>query len=562
MKAKTLSLFMLIAILALTIHEPVKAQAPEPWFYHPPKLREPQIIHLGLPSDGFCQTPGGLWAVLSNTHQTVEAPDVSTQATGGPDEFGYTWSDTVPLSWIDATNGIDTGMSGDSWGQRVGPIPLPFPFKYYENIYNSLYIAASGYIAFTDEGTWPRQPRIPSPAKPNNVIAPYATPLYIGSGSWVRYLSGGNSPNRYFVVEWHDVKGGPPSDTIGNDETYRFEVILYENGDIVFQYQTMSYNDSYWCGAAGIEDSTGMDGLNYVPFCQRAPSNKAVRFYRPAPSARVKVYPLYQGRFSRSGTIETFQVPIRNTGDLGSDTYDLLLSSSWMTGLYKADGVTPLTDTDGDSIIDTGPVSQGGTVTITVKVQIPAVVNVGDYTTTNITVRSSLNINKSKTAGLQVAIPAPFAQVYRDDADGAMSLYLVQPSGQSVRKVTGDQYYGYDMAVAETPNGFAYFWIRYNWTGTVGTSEIEYTLLNRYGQTIRGVSKLTDHRGATVHTYDYYPAVAVTPSGRIGVVWYRYLYNSSNFYWNYNIYYAILDAAGNIIVPPTNLTNNNIWGYG
>jgi hypothetical protein len=118
------------------------------------------------------------------------------------------------------------------------------------------------------------------------------------------------------------------------------------------------------------------------------------------------------------------------------------------------------------------------------------------------------------------------------------------------------------MAVAEMPDSFAYFWNDYHWTGSVGTYEIEYTLLDRYGQTMRGVSKLTSHSGATVSTYDYDPAVAVAPNGRIGVVWYRYLYNSSDYTWNYNIYYAILDAAGNVVVPPTNLTNNPFWGSG
>ncbi|HUM37206.1 MAG TPA: hypothetical protein PLQ85_10080, partial [Anaerolineae bacterium] len=90
--------------------------------------------------------------------------------------------------------------------------------------------------------------------------------------------------------------------------------------------------------------------------------------------------------------------------------------------------------------------------------------------------------------------------------------------------------------------------------------EIEYTLLDRYGQTVRGVSKLTNHSGATMNTYDYDPAVAVAPNGRLGVVWYRYLYNSNTEQSNYNIWFALLDAAGNVVVPPTNLTNNNTWG--
>jgi hypothetical protein len=310
-------------------------------------------------------------------------------------------------------------------------------------------------------------------------------------------------------------------------------VILYEDGDIVVQYLYNSY---------GLEN------------------NKAIRFYRPGPMARVKAWPRYQGRFTSAGESIAFQVPIRNTGELGSDTYDLLVSSPWSVALYAADGTTPLTDTDSDSTVDTGSVTQGDSTTVVVKVTTPGMAGVGHDNAAAVTVRSSLDTSKSATPVLQTAVPAPFAQVYRDNADGAMSLYLVQPASQVVKKTTPDWYYGSDLAVAEMPDSFAYFWTDYHWTGSVGSYDIEYTLLDRYGQTTRGVSKLTSHSGATVNTYDYHPAVAVAPNGRIGVVWYRYLSASNG--WNYNIYYAILDPTGSVIVPPTNLTNNPIWGFG
>jgi len=480
---------------------------------------------------------------------------------GGPDDFGYTWDDSVTLNWIDATRGTDAGLSG--WGDYTGPISIGFPLKYYENTYTELYITGSGYISFNDEDLWDAQNRIPNPSTPNDVIAPYWTPLELadtGPTNRVYYLRGGSAPNRYFVVEWYQVVSPCCGDQ--DDEIFTFEVILYENGDFLFQYLDMHYDDGYYCGAAGIEDSMGLDGLAYVGFCDQAPSYKAVRFYRPAPSARVKIWPLYQGRFTRARETVSFQVPIRNTGELGSDTYDLFVSSSWTTDLYAADGVTPLTDTDYDGTVDTGPVAEGDSTTVVIKVTTPGTVNVGDDNTAAVTVRSSLNRNKSKTVTLQTAVPAPFAQIFRDNADGAMSLYLMQPSVQLLKKVTPDGYYGYYMAVAEMPDSFAYFWTRSRSLDSVYAREIEYTLLNRHGETVRPIDKLTDHSGATISTYDYDPAVAVAPNGYIGVIWYRYLYNSTNYTWNYNVYYAILNAAGAVVVPPTNLTNNPIWGSG
>jgi hypothetical protein len=546
MKAKIFAI-SLIAILALLLSGPATAQGPQP-------PAPPYPTHeLGKPFGPF-RTPEGHWFMPEGARPPMEAVGISPQATGGPDDFGYTWDDSVPFNWIDVTGGIDTGLTSNC--QNLAAVPIGFPFKFYENTYSTVYVSLNGYLAF-DAGSgcyWHGQ--VPSPATPNNIIAPYWGHFTNVAGH-VRYLQGGSIPNRYLVIEWHQM-----TDQHGA-ATYTFEVILHENGDIVFQYQTMNYSGGWSCAGTGIEDSTGTDGLMYQ-WCSQIGNNKAIRFYHPAPSARVRVYPLYQGRFTRAGATESFQVPIRNTGELGADTYDLSVSSSWLVSLYAADGTTPLTDTDGDGAVDTGPVAQGGTFTVTVKVQTPAVVNVGDDNSAVITIRSSLDTGKSKTVALQTAVPAPFAQVYRDDADGAMSLYLVQPGGQAVKKATPDWYYGYNTAVAEAPNGnFIYAWYKGRCLDSncnVYVTEIEYALLDRYGNVVRPVSKLTDHTGATMDTYDYSPAVAVAPDGRIGVLWYRYLWNRSTSQSNYNIWFAILDSSGNRVYGPVNLTNNNVWG--
>jgi len=497
-----------------------------------------------------------------------DAPAAAPQSTGGPDDFGYTWDDSVALNWIDATSGTDTGMSGDSWFQKVGPINLPFAFKYHENTYTSLYIAASGYVGFTADSNWPCSGDVPAPGTPNNVVAPYWACYSLassGPAGRVYYHTGGTAPDRYFVVEWYGVTW--------SSETYTFEVILHENGDILFQYQTMGATDAVAAGiaggghhcTAGIEDSTGLVGLTYIDQCGSAIANKAVRFARPAPSARVGMTAPYQGRFTYAGETAVFQVPIRNTGEFGPDTYDLTTASAWPIALYKTDGVTPLADTDGDGTADTGVVAQGSSATVFAKVRTPAAVSTGDAVeganAANILIRSSVDPGKSKTAVLQTAVPAPFAQVYRDDADGAMSLNLVQPAGQMVRKATTNGYYGYDPAVAETAGGnFIYAWYKGRSVGSLWVNEIVYTLLDHAGSVIRAPSKLADLSAATTGVTDRYPALAAAPDGRIGVLWSRYLWNSNSPQFNYNVFFAVLDATGNVLVAPTNITNNTNWG--
>jgi hypothetical protein len=501
------------------------------------------------PAPGAQLDAGGRWYMTAGEESA---------SAGGPDDYGYTWNDAVALSWIDASGGTNTGLTGDSWDQATGLISLPFTFKYYENSYTGLYIAAAGYVAFTQVDFWDDQEPIPLPLAPNNVIAPFWTPTYIGSGAWVRYRAGGTAPSRYFVVEWHDVTGAEPGNTVGENEKYRFEVVLHENGDILFQYQAMTFSGSWYCGAAGIEDSEGLDGLSSVGYCTvQPPSNKAVRYYRPGPSARVLVRPTHSGSFGRAGELVSYPLRMRNTGDYGADTYYLTVASPWTASLYASDGVTPLTDTDGDGVADTGSVPPGGSASFVVKVQAPAGAVAGNANSAVVTARSSLNTGIQRTATAQTAVPARFAQVYRDDADGAQSFYLVQPAGQRTTRVTPDWDYGYDLAVTQLPNGgFFYAWDKYRSLGSVSVYELEYVLLNWAGDVVREVSKLTDLGGATMRTYDYDPAVAATPDGRIGVLWDRRIYRSSDGKYNYNLYFATLDSAGNILLPPTNLTNN------
>jgi hypothetical protein len=491
--------------------------------------------------------PSGHWFAPENTQSSTEVAGRAPQDTGGPDDFGYTWDDSVALNWVDASGGVDTGI--DSEIDHVGPIDIGFPFEYYENTYAQLYISLFGFVAFDADGINTDQSWIPSSSKPNDVIAPHWVPVD-GVNGYVRYLRGGTAPNRWLVVEWNQIRSG--------DDVYTFELILHENGDIDFQYGTMLVQGGWMCASSGIEDSWGWDGLSITELCRVVSSDNAVHIYRPDPSARVSVPFADQGNFVLAGEVNTLQIPVRNTGELGSDTYDVTISTTWPISLYTADGITPLTDTDGDGVFDTGSVSEGMAITVTARITTPALVNVGDANTMIVTACSSIDSSESKSVILQSSIAAPFAQVFRDNVDGAMRIYLAQPNNHPVDKTTG-YYHGGNMAVAEMNDGFVYAWNRYRWTNGVAIEEIEYALLDHNGNIRRTISKLTDHSEATVYTHDF-PVVAVAPNGHIGVLWYRYLYDTNNSTFNYNIHFAILDGSGDLTYGPVNVTNNSVWG--
>jgi len=508
----------------------------------------------------------GLWVAPAGWEPQGQPASGPALAPSAPDDYGYTWDDTLPFAWVDATSGTDTGMNGASNGGHFGPVDLGFSFRYYENTYTQVHIGASGFLTFTEAGSWPNQSQIPASGVPNNVIAPYWAPLYLsasGPTGQVYFLRGGTAPTQYFVVEWYDVAGGSATDSTGGDDLFRFEVILYENGNILFQYDQMLYTGSRWCGAAGIEDAAGTDGLTYLPLCAAAPSGVAVRFSRPATSARVQVSPTYQSGFITPGGTLSLPVSIRNLGDLGPDTFDLTASSAWPVTLLAADGTTLLSDTDGDGIADTGPIGQGGTLPVTIRVTAPSNVTVGSGDVLTLTAASSLDTGISKTVTLQAAVPARFAQVFRDDADGAMSLLLVQPQGRQRKPASGNAWWGYNPAVAETSAGHLLsIWEKWRWSDhNAIISELEYSLLDHAGNSLRQVTRLIDHSAATQNIYDEEPVVAVAPDGSIGIAWRQRLIREAvgGVQENWNVFLAILNPNGTLVYGPLNLTQNNAW---
>lgn len=99
------------------------------------------------------------------------------------------------------------------------------------------------------------------------------------------------------------------------------------------------------------------------------------------------------------GTV-SFANLVTNTGN-GTDTFNITLSpGNFPSGtsfvLYKPDGVTPLVDTDGDGVPDTGPLPAGGTYNVVVKAVLPASATGGPFTV-NPTAKSSFDPSKSAT---------------------------------------------------------------------------------------------------------------------------------------------------------------------
>lgn len=533
----------------------VSAQAPQP-----PKPPEGIPIREACVEGEPCQDQDGNWFLPAGSIPDQQSPN-ELNAIGDSDDYGYTLTSTT-YSWLDATDGTNTGLTS-IYDQAVVSLPWDFPF--YENSYSEIYIVGPGYLTFSNQNI-DSQSQMPNISQPNNVIAPYWSPLYYtgdGGTGQAFYEFGGTAPNRYLLVEYYQ-----RSDPWGG--VYTYEVQIFESGDIKFQYNEMNTGSSRFCAEAGIENIDGLDGVTLSLYCGGVPdSHSTVLFTRPDPIARVKASPLYQGDFSYSGEVDEFIFTVSNTGDFGADTYDMDVTLApggtlWTAALFDAGTGDPLTDTDGDTKVDTGAVPQGANFDVLVKVTAPAGLTAGAGIKALIDVTSSLNLSKNKTVTLESTVPAAFAQTYRDYSEPNLDTDLNWPSTQLNVESAQDHWNIYSPAIVETPeHTFVHVWGEWDWGDNNQDGVVlSYAVVDRLGQVIQPATTLTSLYGsADFYTEDWYHSIAVTPDGKIGVLWTRYLRDYATDLWNRNVWFAVLNPTGGLAYGPVNLTNNNQWGY-
>ena len=122
------------------------------------------------------------------------------------------------------------------------------------------------------------------------------------------------------------------------------------------------------------------------------------------------VFPSSQTIAGASGATVRFDIDVSNGGYRGNDTVDIEISAgagAWNTSLYEHDGETPLEDTDGDSVIDTGPLEPNERKTITVLTTIPEEAEGGDSDTVLLSFTSSLDVNLTRIATVTALLPEP-----------------------------------------------------------------------------------------------------------------------------------------------------------
>jgi subtilisin family serine protease len=169
------------------------------------------------------------------------------------DAFGYTCVPHAP-GYIEGDATLV--LSGDDYSAEID---LPFAFPFYEGRYTRLWVSTNGALGFGEPSGRYSNAGIPDAELPNNAVFAFWDDLYVDylvSGVYTRLLE---APRR-FVIEWrgaefYSLAPRPPD----------FEVILYQDGQIVLQYRNVGATSRQQGGSAtiGIENSDGSDGLAY-----------------------------------------------------------------------------------------------------------------------------------------------------------------------------------------------------------------------------------------------------------------------------------------------------------
>jgi subtilisin family serine protease len=190
---------------------------------------------------------------------------------------------SVPFSWV-PTNGM-TELALPDNGVSTGR-PLSFPFQFYGQSYQQIFVGANGLAGFASAGLNSAiNVDLPNTGTPNGMLCPFWDSLRPSLGGSIWFGEYGMTPNRKAVVSWVDIAHA--STQGGQITRFTFQTILHETGEIVFQYLQVDEGRSTLVGGKsatiGIEDPTGGIATKYS--YQGSPAlvvnNQAMMFVPP-----------------------------------------------------------------------------------------------------------------------------------------------------------------------------------------------------------------------------------------------------------------------------------------
>ncbi|MBE0565955.1 MAG: choice-of-anchor D domain-containing protein [Krumholzibacteria bacterium] len=193
---------------------------------------------------------------------------------GGPDAYGYRWIDSdepggPAYNWTDIAATGTPVFSGANDDRNVGPFPIGFDFPFYGNTFSDFRVCSNGFLSFTSTLTALTNQNLPNTGAPENLLAAFWDDLNVNTanGNNVYYLYDGSK----LIVQYDQVP------RYGTTMLYTFQVLLYPDGTIVYQYEEMQgtrLNEA----TIGIQNDLRDDGLTVVYNAAYVHDGLAIRF--------------------------------------------------------------------------------------------------------------------------------------------------------------------------------------------------------------------------------------------------------------------------------------------
>ena len=242
-------------------------------------------------------------------------------ATGGPDEFGYRYTDSttgfVPYNFVDIeSDGRLSSVSSMSQGFEV--VDIGFEFQFYDNSYTFCYLNADGYVNFLEGTNSFAINEIPNAAAPNNFIAPFFADLNPAAVGWIYSKTIGSAPNRIFIVQYERVRFAASGVYLPT-----FQIQLFEGSNkIEMHYEAVRVFTNQDI-LIGIENEDGTQGLQYYQGnglsaetdISSVSQSGAIRFERPvivtveSSFGQTRVTPNVGSRTAAYNAEQTFDAP-------------------------------------------------------------------------------------------------------------------------------------------------------------------------------------------------------------------------------------------------------------
>ncbi len=175
-----------------------------------------------------------------------------------PNRDAYDFFETE-YQWIEIED-VGIPLDGLRDNEFMGTFPIGYPFPFYGEIYEHIWVSSNGFIGFgpTIEYASFDNQELPNEDTPNNIIAAYWTDLNPGA-VWADGLVLVGERDGLCVIQFdgvgeHNPEGRSPDNTIS------MQIILEPDGDIILQYRDIGRNFDIEHGTIGVDGSEGMQG--------------------------------------------------------------------------------------------------------------------------------------------------------------------------------------------------------------------------------------------------------------------------------------------------------------